>query len=1424
MKILLSAAFLITAILAANAGQAVPVPYIISGPNDLTINAGSTADFIVTATNAGTYQWTFQGAGMTQGTNIAGATNSEYTIDDTSANQAGVYSVIVGSTGTNVTNSATLTVIQGTIINFQISGFAGGTSTSNVLVELFDHDKPATVQNFVHYVRSGAYSNMFFERLIPGFVLQGGDWYAEDQTYSTPPPVVGQIYETYVQNLQVNNPPLPEQVDNEFYVGPKVSNRQGTIAMALSSGEPDSAANAFFFNLVDNTNLDTTNTGGGPFTVFGRVLGGTDVLQYFNNPKAFSKPAFTGTPTRNIFTNGIFDEIYLGGDAFTDLPVNYHGSGVPADDNLFFVEFSFPDANAQPLIDTNPPTAAITFPTTNMILTNGTALTVQGTAQAVLGNTALSLDGTALTVPGPAQNDAGLARVYCSLIPQNGAYDNNAGGADAIGTTNWSLAFGVLEPGIYYILVTPQDGAGNLGPAVEQQMIISAVLTNGVGGVTVTNLSTGAGAGDAVGANLSPGTSYVFGAQPGPGWFFVNWQYGTKSSISPSLTLQWPSNTLLTAIFMSNSVPGGLAFTYPPVGGSTTNGTFSIQGTVSGLLTPPVTVTCRVFSYTNQQMVGSVSQTVVKASKLNWSFPVANLALGQYYAEVTAQDAVGQGTVISNDFAVGFPLTLQTGGNGQGTMTSSSGLYLWEGRQYSVTAAPAFGSVFESWSGGGHSSTNPVFNFTMTSNLVLTATFISPFISNAIAFTYPPLQGNTSNGTFSIQGTIGGALTPPVSLKCQLFSFTNQSPAGKTLQTTGRTNWSFAVSGLALGHYYAQVVATDATGQITLLTNDFTAGLPLTVYQNGNGQGALRAHFTGQFLAEGQSYMLDAVAAGGSVFDTWTDGVNYTNNPLYSFIMRPGLVLTVTFVSNDIPGTIAFTYPASGAKLASQTFNLTGTISSAVTNPFVSYQLFCGSNSVAPPSTNVTILPGAPKTTWSAGLTNLAPGYYTVAVLVFDALGRSTLISESFQVLAGVVLQIAPAGSGTVSSNWTGQFVSAGAPLTITAKTNGGYVFAYWSNSVGGLNQANPLTFAATTNLAFTAWFASNYFPGVAGNYYGLFYPTNPGSIISPANSGFYTLSVKSNAGFSLSLSFPGASNAFSGTFPLYVSDPSGYAHAEFSWKGLDGQPVTNIVNLDMTNGTYSLNGTVANAKFSSALNGFRAATRLTAGSAVIPGTNVFLIPGDTNASNNLPGGNSYGALTLGTNGAISLVGRLADNTPFSQGAFVSTNFNMTNGIWPFYASLYSGQGIILGWQTWQTAAAPANFEGWVAWSKPARGGAYYTNAFLAYTNSYAAGYVRPAEGSYQIEFGGASLTNGLANTLKAGTNGLFIVEPGQANNLTLTNNAASGAVSGSFSFPTAKTAHNFYGAFVSPALGGSGYFLDTNSQTGWFVITRIAP
>jgi len=48
------------------------------------------------------------------------------------------------------------------------------TTFGNIQVELYDQDKPATVQNFIHYVQSGLYTNEFSHRLLPGFVLQAG--------------------------------------------------------------------------------------------------------------------------------------------------------------------------------------------------------------------------------------------------------------------------------------------------------------------------------------------------------------------------------------------------------------------------------------------------------------------------------------------------------------------------------------------------------------------------------------------------------------------------------------------------------------------------------------------------------------------------------------------------------------------------------------------------------------------------------------------------------------------------------------------------------------------------------------------------------------------------------------------------------------------------------------------------------------------------------------------------------------------------------------------------------------------------------------------------------------------------------------------------------------------------------------------------
>ncbi len=187
----------------------------------------------------------------------------------------------------------------GTLAQLRIHGYGG--LVVPLEVELFD-DKPATVANFVRLIESGAFRNMFFHRLVPGFVMQGGG-------YRLTPDLTG-----------VEEVPHFGPVSNEFAVGTLRSNADGTLAMAKLPGDPDSATCQFFINLADNSaNLDVQNGG---FTVFGRVLSDPMGLLWFWNSLSHG--------------NGIVNV----GDPFGDLPVNYAGSLPPMLDNLIYCEVS----------------------------------------------------------------------------------------------------------------------------------------------------------------------------------------------------------------------------------------------------------------------------------------------------------------------------------------------------------------------------------------------------------------------------------------------------------------------------------------------------------------------------------------------------------------------------------------------------------------------------------------------------------------------------------------------------------------------------------------------------------------------------------------------------------------------------------------------------------------------------------------------------------------------------------------------------------------------------------------------------------------------------------------------------------------------------------------------------------------------------
>ena len=175
-------------------------------------------------------------------------------------------------------------------------------------LELFD-DKPITVRNFIRYVESGRFNNMFFHRCptnqltgVSDFVVQGGGFFVNSNGIDR--------IETF------------GEIPNEFGVGRRFSNTYGTIAMAKVGGDTNSANSQFFFNLNNNAFLDAANADGF-FTVFGRIVG-PDSTNVLNSYRGLS------------IDRGIKD---LGGELST-LPVTYIGARAPTLSDLEYVDIS----------------------------------------------------------------------------------------------------------------------------------------------------------------------------------------------------------------------------------------------------------------------------------------------------------------------------------------------------------------------------------------------------------------------------------------------------------------------------------------------------------------------------------------------------------------------------------------------------------------------------------------------------------------------------------------------------------------------------------------------------------------------------------------------------------------------------------------------------------------------------------------------------------------------------------------------------------------------------------------------------------------------------------------------------------------------------------------------------------------------------
>ena len=131
------------------------------------------------------------------------------------------------------------------------------TNFGNIEFKLLPELAPEHVRNFIKLTQSGFYDGTLFHRVIPGFMIQGGDPNTKDPNLKSSWGMGGP---GYTINAEFNSR----------------SHLRGIISMARST-DPNSAGSQFFIVTSDSTFLDRE------YTVFGEVTSGMDIADKIVN-------------------------------------------------------------------------------------------------------------------------------------------------------------------------------------------------------------------------------------------------------------------------------------------------------------------------------------------------------------------------------------------------------------------------------------------------------------------------------------------------------------------------------------------------------------------------------------------------------------------------------------------------------------------------------------------------------------------------------------------------------------------------------------------------------------------------------------------------------------------------------------------------------------------------------------------------------------------------------------------------------------------------------------------------------------------------------------------------------------------------------------------------------------------------------------
>jgi len=136
-------------------------------------------------------------------------------------------------------------VSEQTISNFEDYYVVLHLNLGKIIIEFFPDEAPNHVEKFFELTQSGFYDGTLFHRVIPGFMIQGGDPNTKTEDKS----IWGTGSPGYTINEEFNS----------------ISHNRGIVSMARSA-DPNSAGSQFFIVHQDSRFLD------GQYTVFGKIV------------------------------------------------------------------------------------------------------------------------------------------------------------------------------------------------------------------------------------------------------------------------------------------------------------------------------------------------------------------------------------------------------------------------------------------------------------------------------------------------------------------------------------------------------------------------------------------------------------------------------------------------------------------------------------------------------------------------------------------------------------------------------------------------------------------------------------------------------------------------------------------------------------------------------------------------------------------------------------------------------------------------------------------------------------------------------------------------------------------------------------------------------------------------------------------------